>query len=38
MVYPKMISLGTPKTIKFPFVANGKLMVFSVPIVKKHYN
>ena len=27
--------VGTPKTIDFPFVSNGKLMVFSVPIIKR---
>ena len=26
--YLKFISIGTPKTINFPFVPNGKLMVF----------
>ena len=28
----KCLSIGTPKTINFPFVPNGKLMVLSVPI------
>ena len=27
-------SIGTPKTVKFPFVPNGKLMVLGVPIFK----
>ena len=27
-----MLSIGTPKTINFPFVPNGKLMVLGVPI------
>ena len=26
------LSIGTPKTINFPFVPNGKLMFFGVPI------
>ena len=28
----KCISIGTPKTINFPFVQNGKLTVLGVPI------
>ena len=28
----KCLSIGTPKTIDFPFVPNGKLMVLGVPI------
>ena len=28
----KCLSIGTPKTINFPFVPNGKLMVLGVPI------
>ena len=28
----KCLRIGTPKTINFPFVANGKLMVLGVPI------
>ena len=28
----KCLSIGTPKTINFPFVPNGKLMVLDVPI------
>ena len=31
-----MLIIGTPKTINFPFVENGKLMVLSVPIFKKN--
>ena len=27
----KMLHIGTPKTINFPFVPNGKLMVFRCP-------
>ena len=32
--YPKMLRIGTPKTINFPFVSNGKLMFLGVPIYK----
>ena len=28
------LNTGTPKTINFPFVPNGKLMVLGVPIFK----
>ena len=28
----KCLSIGTPKTINFPFVPNGKLMVLDVSI------
>ena len=28
----KYLSIGTPKTINFPFVPNGKLMVLGVPV------
>ena len=28
----KCLSIGTPKTVNFPFVPNGKLMVLGVPI------
>ena len=28
----KCLNIGTPKTINFPFVSNGKLMIFGVPI------
>ena len=36
--FPKMtikcLGIGTPKTLNFPFVQNGKLMVLGVPIFK----
>ena len=28
----KCLNIGTPKTINFPFVPNGKLMILGVPI------
>ena len=28
--------IGTPKTINFPFVPNGKLIVFRCPNIKVH--
>ena len=28
------LGIGTPKTINFPFVPNGKLMVSGVPVFK----
>ena len=34
----KCLSIGTPKTINFPFVANGKLMVFRCSNIQVHYN
>ena len=34
----KCLSIGTPKTINFPFVSNGKLMVFRRPNSQAHYN
>ena len=34
----KCLSIGTPNTINFPFVANGKLMVFRCPNIQAHYN
>ena len=34
----KCLSIGTPKTVNFPFVSNGKLMVFSCPNIQAHYN
>ena len=34
----KCLSIGTPKTIDFPFVSNGKLMVFRCPNIQAHYN
>ena len=30
----KCLKIGTPKTINFPFVPNGKLMILSVPVFK----
>ena len=30
----KCLNIGTPKTINFPFVPNGKLMILGVPIFK----
>ena len=30
----KLSSIGTPKTVNFLFVPNGKLMVFGVPMFK----
>ena len=32
------INIGTPKTINFPFVPNGKLMIFRCPNISAHYN
>ena len=29
------LNIGTPKTINFPFVSNGKLRVLDVPILKR---
>ena len=34
----KCLSIGTPRTINFPFVSNGKLMVFRCPNIQAHYN
>ena len=34
----KCLSIGTPKTINFPFVSNGKLMFFKCPNIQAHYN
>ena len=31
----KCLNFGTPKTINFPFVPNGKLTVFRCPNIKK---
>ena len=31
---PRCLSNGTPKTINFPFVPNGKFMGLGVPILK----
>ena len=42
-VYPyiatlKCLSIGTTKIINFPFVSNGKFMVFMCPNIHAHYN
>ena len=34
----KCFSIGTPKIINFPFVSNGKFMVFTCPNIHSHYN
>ena len=34
----KCLSIGTPNLINFPFVSNGKLMVFRYPNIQAHYN
>ena len=34
----KCLSIGTPKLINFPFVSNGKFMVFTCPNIQAHYN
>ena len=34
----KCISIGTPKIINFPFVSNGKLMIFRSPNIQTDYN
>ena len=34
----KCLSIGTPKIIKFPFVSNGKLMIFRYPNIQTDYN
>ena len=34
----KCLSIGTPKIINFPFVSNGKLMVFRCPNIQAHGN
>ena len=34
----KCLSIGPPKTINYPFVSNGKLMVFRCPYIQAHYN
>ena len=34
----KCLSIGTPKIINFPFVSNGKLMVFRCPNIHAHCN
>ena len=32
------LSIGTPKIINFPFVPNGKLIIFWCPKIKAHYS
>ena len=34
----KCLSIGTPKTIYFPFVSNEKLMIFRCSNIQTHYN
>ena len=34
----KCLSIGTPKIMNFPFVSNGKFMVFMCPNIHAHYN
>ena len=34
----KCLSIGTPKTINFPFVSNEKLMIFRCFNIQSHYN
>ena len=34
----KCLSIGTPKIINFPFVSNGKLIVFRCPNIQAHCN
>ena len=34
----KCLSIGTPKIINFPFVSNGKLMIFRCPDIQTDYN
>ena len=34
----KCLSIGTPKIINFPFVSNGKVMIFRCPNIPAHYN
>ena len=34
----KCLSIGTPKNINFPFVSNGKLMIFRCPNIQTDYN
>ena len=33
----KCLSIGTPKTINFPFVSNEKLMIFRCSNIQAHY-
>ena len=34
----KCLSIGTPNIINFPFVSNGKLMIFRCPNIQTDYN
>ena len=34
----KCLSIGTPKIINFPFVSNGKVMIFRCPNIPAHCN
>ena len=34
----KCLSIGTLKTINFPFVPNGKFMFFKCPNIQAYYN
>ena len=34
----KCLSIGTPRIINFPFVSNGKLMIFRCPNIQTDYN
>ena len=34
----KCLSIGTPKIINFPFVSNGKLMIFRCLNIQTDYN
>ena len=34
----KCLSIGTPKIINFPFVSNGKLMIFRCTSTQTDYN
>ena len=34
----KCLSIGTPKTINFPFVSNEKLIIFRCSNIQSHYN
>ena len=34
----KCLSIGTPKIINFPFVSDGKLMIFRCPNIQTDYN
>ena len=34
----KCLSIGTPKTISFLFVSNGKLIIFMCPNIQAYYN